>query len=397
MDLLKYDPIGEKKINNIYEYYNEPLVYSFYSTLGSLFLANLVYVNDDDTIYKWTYLPVTQKELYDIEHQKLTLFELYKGSTSPIVYLYKECNEGIEYYSLLTSDLNNEYIPDADSYIDLMDTRETGLRVIESIEDKTIKSNRYIVDLSLEVNNEHEHEIDALLLGNTLIDFQELVFSANLPAATMKQAPISVMNKEHYNMKVTQTYAASFGIRMESEKIATLFSDDPVKQSLEKIVKMFSTLEDYNNSKGYLSDYSQKSKYKFLSIIETLGKNKVDGKLSVAIPKGDTTQVLSTRFKDEQMLRYLKKESENIVYSSEELEIEGILLAFDSKASTFKFSAKESNFDNFYNGKLSSQVTDSISSIPKTGKALILIETKTKEFTGEQSSKYTLLKWTPDK
>lgn len=391
---LSFDPIGKLRIQNIYEYYDEPLVFSFYSETGALYLANLV--DGDDDVHIWTYLPITNKELLAIESQQISLFNLYKNSTSSYIYILTEKIDSKDYQTISMNSFPKEYLPDKDSFLDFTRNQNTTLGNIQVIEKRSTESNRYVVDLSLEPNQSHEHEIEANLLGKTLIDFQELVQAIGAPKHLLKQAAISDEIRQENRLKVTNVFAASFGVRMESDHLANAFSDDPIRNNLESLITMLNGINDYEGTLNYLNSFSQKSKYKFLSFIELIKDNKIDGKISLAVPQGSDFLLKTTNFKEKEAVDFYKKAQTDIDIKEQEIILDGSLLAFDSKVSSFKFASSVSGNDIIYSGKLSEKITDSTSSIPSNGIATILVETKTKIFTGEESHKYTLQSWSPN-
>lgn len=393
MTLLPFDPIGTIKLHNVYEYYDEPLVFSFYSELGNLHLANLVDIEEEEDEHIWAYLPITNKELLLLESQEISLFELYKNSASTFTYILTENNNSRKYDTITMDEFPNEYLPDKDSFIRF--TRNT-INDIQLIEDKSISSNRYVVDLSLEPKQSHEHEIDANLLGRTLIDFQSLLLAVGAPKKSLKTARPSNKVRQDNQLKVTGFYAASFGIRMESESFVNFLNDDPIAKNLEYVIKLLSNINDYNETLHLLNSLSQKSKFVFLTFIELLKENQIDGKISFAIPKGNDTLIQAAVFKEKDAHNFYNKALADISIHRHEITIDGVLLAFDSRASSFKFTSKESDYEKIYSGKLSENITDSISSIPREGIATILVETETKVFTDESTYKYTLESWSPN-
>jgi hypothetical protein len=116
MNKLSTAPIKKFKIYHVYDYYDEPILYSFFNETGTLFLANFVDYDEDRT-ETWLYLPVSFQELKNAESGKCSLRTLILSGESSFAYIEKQKDKISNFFIESTNNIDSSYLPEENVYI----------------------------------------------------------------------------------------------------------------------------------------------------------------------------------------------------------------------------------------------------------------------------------------
>ena len=147
----------------------------------------------------------------------------------------KEGAEGIIYREVET--IVEEELPDPDSYLELEYHEPTLPPREESTVFSAIRSGRDVLDISLNINDQHSNEVDAELLGEVLITTQNLAYNIGSNALSSR-GPVSKDVMLANKLKASGFFAASFGIRLKSNSQQGLFGDTDASSTLEKLMEL---------------------------------------------------------------------------------------------------------------------------------------------------------------
>ena len=75
MEKIKYTPFKQINIYHIYDYYDEPILYSFTSDTGQLYIANFIDYEEKSDTDVWAFLPVTFDKLRHLENSDISLLD----------------------------------------------------------------------------------------------------------------------------------------------------------------------------------------------------------------------------------------------------------------------------------------------------------------------------------
>lgn len=381
MNKLDFSPIKQFKIYHVYEYYDEPIVYSFLSETGILFLANFVDYGLDES-ETWLYLPISYKELSDIETSKVSLRHLIKNSSSSMAYFEKITSDSSIFYVEDVSAIDDKYLPDEDSYIEFASTKKISN---EELFDTVTTDNRYEIDISFKSKKE-KYEMPVTLLSNLLSCFQNL-----LTALLIGKSAKRITSSKKIEQNFVGTFAGSFGIRLLSENPSSLIKDEEEKP-YKKIVELF---EETNTEKN-LKHQSIVDNYGWLALkhfsklsdqLETIN----GGRIEVGIPKpGIGVKKLKSSFKSDNIQKFINEIGESSVSTEEEIsEISGSLTRYDSSKQQFSITTED---DLIYKGIV--QSNDTSFTVPSKGKAKILIKTTEDKMKETIKKEMFLKKWT---
>lgn len=115
---INHSPFKQTNIYHIYDYYDEPILYSFTSETGQLYIANIIDYEEKSDTNVWAFLPVTFDKLCHLENGDISLLDLYKNPISEVTYIEKQNRKQNEFFIQKTSEIEPIYLPDKDSFIE---------------------------------------------------------------------------------------------------------------------------------------------------------------------------------------------------------------------------------------------------------------------------------------
>lgn len=110
-------PFKDMNIIKIYNYYDMPMCYSFKDENGQLYLADFVDYEEKDNIDVWVYLPLTADKLKAYNENKISLRQIFRDLADEKAIIDKENSTGSFLTTKTVKDLNQDYLPDEDSYL----------------------------------------------------------------------------------------------------------------------------------------------------------------------------------------------------------------------------------------------------------------------------------------
>ncbi|MDF7672180.1 hypothetical protein PT281_02610 [Lactobacillus sp. ESL0701] len=348
MEKLNFKPFNKINIFHVYDYYDEPILYSFTTEIGSLFVANFIDYEEKDDTDVWAYLPVSYEELSKLEHKQISLLDLYRNLISEVIYIEKQGESKDVFYAESSKAINPQWLPDKDYYV----SYKESLAIDDTtIYDNTYTENRYGLDFSIQPLHD-KHEVSVDLLADILLKIQNLLVALTQPKDTKK------LLKEYINNKATQlqfvgTYAGSFGTRLLSNGVSSLINDDEALP-YEKLVELF---QETQSGENIDADFIVK-KYGWLvldhmSKLSKSFKGVETGKITAKIPKpGNKIKIVKSTFTSKSIGTFINKVGELPPNVDEEtFEIPGTLTRYDSKSESFSFTTKTNDKkDEIYNG-----------------------------------------------
>lgn len=108
MNYLPTSPLlGQLRIKETYDYYDQPCMFICVNTLDQLFLVLLINVD------KWLYLPLSKDRYTSIKEGDLDLYSAFKSSETNTIYMVY----GSHVNKLTIDKLLDEWLPDEGQYL----------------------------------------------------------------------------------------------------------------------------------------------------------------------------------------------------------------------------------------------------------------------------------------
>lgn len=379
---LNIDLLGKLYINEIFVYYDEPLMFSCVNKFRQLFLANCV--DEEDEIKKWLLVPISYPRLLEAKQLKITAYELFVEPEDEFIWEVNEYIETNKAYAkqVVPSSIEEKYLPLKNTHL-LRKTATDNVNFDRDTVTIAIEEQRDVVDISLELDNMHEHEIGSDVLGNTLCEFQKLVYSiAHKAKGFNTSIPKTII--EDNQLKVTEFYAASFGVRLKSNDIANLYGETKVQKSLRVLFELLEAKSDREKIQQILETLSPTVGYRYRALLKGLVKDNIGIKTYISTPSHYNKTVFLNTSEINKSLQVLESE---ISCESNIVEYYGELVGIDVDSNTFVFKPLEGKK---ISGKLSETVQDKYI-VPINIRVTLKEEIEINTLTNKEEVRYTLI------
>lgn len=365
------------KIFHVYEYFDEPYLYSFSNETNSLFLADLVDYDEQRDMQVWIFLPISMKRLIKLEKGDLSLRDAFQKPESPQMYLTHEGVETSAHYNYICDSQifkkNEDWLPDADYFIEY----ESDELEEQFDEPSSEVMGLPYVDLSIEPDKE-KHEIEAIQLANLLKSFQ------NLFSEIYQKFGGSARLEHLSTLNVTKAFSGSFGVRLVPNHAVSLFDDedDPFYRSSHQTLNLIKEttlvgLTDISKekTKKIVKKYNWNILNKLKNFSDSLPQNK-NGKMAISfLSTGNTNKVVKTQFNSLTMSKFVNSiQTAALTNDVSNLKISnGEIISYNSKNNRVAIMDQESKitYSKVFNESLSQIFT-----VPSVGEAKLRI-TKT--------------------
>lgn len=115
-EYLEVDPVEFLVMRNVYIYYDEPILYSFFNKKKELYVCNLI--KQTVNYQRWLSIRVNEEDLIEFENGVLSLLECINRSTYKECYVSDEYVDGSTmYYQVAKAGLSSKELPADDFYI----------------------------------------------------------------------------------------------------------------------------------------------------------------------------------------------------------------------------------------------------------------------------------------
>lgn len=261
--------LGTLRVLEIYEYYNEPLLFSCENRTGQIYIA--VCVEEFDLKTRWFYLPVSLSRFNSIKQGIMSLQRAFLSAEDGSVWDVYELarNAGYETCRLSTSQISIDDLPADDSFLRSSPKSLPDLLVPALFEAERTK--RDVLDISISSDNYHSTEINAETLGLVLLSTQGLIHALGYLGKSHK-GRIPKEQEEDTTLRATYAYAASFGIRLES-KSYDLFGETKSSSAINKFVSLVKTKYELTDLIEILSTAGIRVSSKYKYFLKTIRDN----------------------------------------------------------------------------------------------------------------------------
>ncbi|MCC3378443.1 DUF6575 domain-containing protein [Paenibacillus farraposensis] len=323
MDFKLPLPIGALNIIDVYEYVDGPKVFSCISDLGQKYIVN--WIDTSPTTDTWFYVAVSDKRLQAVNSGEISLREVILNSERKSIYQVVTPARGLGEVIIskrkVTTIIEDE-LPDVDSFVDVFVenteimpskgetpcfssttegkqaakrepvTNEVPVEVVPEVIKKNkqvsklppkedtrkvaLFSRRDVLDLSFNVKGTHQYELDALVLGYALVHTQELVNYIPLEKKQSGRYKLGKDQSRKGKLKAVGLYAASFGIRLESEVESDLLGDTELSHTLEALMKLIESTDNIEKFKIYIGNLNIKATKIYYDFLKLLNEEDIE-------------------------------------------------------------------------------------------------------------------------
>ncbi len=377
---FQVDLLGKLVIEEVYLYYEEPLMFSCKNLFGHIFLVNCIDLDEDNKT--WLMLPITSQKLKYVKKGIVSVYDAFVDPEDQ--YLWKVIKKPVESICKATQiqprDLTPNDLPTKTAYIEF----EESEIVEEERHNIAREENRALFDVSLEINQSHSTEISPEVLSKTVMEIQNTIYSIAHYSGSINSAfPKSVL--EENQLSIVGTYAASFGIRFMSKQLCDIFGDIDVSKSIEIFMQLLESKDDSGKLREILSVLNPKVGIHYKKVLSVLVKNNTGLKTYFATPNRAVKEVVLSLIDIKQSLNVLESEIDN---TSKQLTYSGKLVGVNVENKTFSFIPYD---EKRIEGRLSNDVNAERFTVPLDVEVIIEEKILINQLTRKEQIEYTLI------
>nr|WP_302597398.1 DUF6575 domain-containing protein [uncultured Cellulosilyticum sp.] len=382
---MQVDCLGNIYIDEVFEFYDEPVLFSCKNVFGNIFLTVLIDFEDD---YKqWLYLPISQARLIQAKKQLIDLHDLFCQPEDDLLWKVLEVRgEKIcKAQQISKNDLQEDDLPDKNTFIEIeiSDSMMPKVSDIDDILQITKLERREILDISLEPNYNHAHEIGCVALAETLNNIQNTIY-AIADKKGKKQTPKHI--KQQNTLNAAGFFAASFGVRLKADEIVDITNKSNIQSNIDTLLELLDSKGDKVKFKSIVSKIHPKAAIKYKELLETFKKHEVSFKATCAYPNNYSNTVKINKSDINLSLKLYNEEIENIVNISE---YNGVLNMVNYEKG--RFELKIDSDGGLIKGEISNDIQVEIYRIPTYVKTKLEQRICINDITKKEEIRYKLI------
>ncbi|WP_034440332.1 DUF6575 domain-containing protein [Clostridium ihumii] len=363
---------------------DKPLTFSCVNDYGQLFIANCIELEEYE---QWLFVPISEARLIRALRGNIRAYDIYKNPEGE--FLWKVTISAFTYKNgsatiINSKNISDDDLPEEDIVYSIYESKELNFKKEESNKmiEESVLERREILDISLEPNNTHEHEMDIDVLGKFLEKTQNIVNLIAYKKGISRNIPQKI--KENNKLKCVNLYAASFGIRMKSDKIANILNESDLQNSLNVFMDILENNYNVETLMDIFKNLNPLVSVQYKEFLRFLKKENLGIKTYFASPNKKYRHISINKDEISKNLEMIENEVSEL-----EKEIEFIVNVVAINVSQNKFEF-ETN-DGIIKGIIYEGINIEEYRLPKRAQAKIKVISALNNITMEESIKYILL------
>lgn len=289
---LQLPSVGELYYYHTYLYYDEPLIFSCVTNAMQYFLVVAIPTAPASN-ETWLMVPISTGRLAKAERNAIELREVITDPET-VVFQVDLVGTEVSVVTVSPAELTDDMLPEAGEHLDYRSALELFPSTETPIE-QAVNEMRDIIEISLEKDDGHTHELPCLTIVDALDNVQQLIYALAYKDGGIRGA-IPQKIKEDCQLCMTGMFAASVGIRLKSDDICDIYRETPLTATLRDLNYLFDVAWDKVRLRKFLSEQNPRVAYRFKSLITALLRSNVGIKLNNASPNNSSyTKHYSTK------------------------------------------------------------------------------------------------------
>lgn len=384
----KIPVLGNIVIDEVFEYYDFPRVFTCKNSTGNSYFALSIY--DDDDRFEWLYLSISSFRKKAILENKISLHYAITNPEDNFLIKIKSFSDKSklpEFEYILPEQLSEDDLPSTD-YI-LKSTRTSVILQYENPKLVASASRRETFDYRI-LPDTDIHEVPARKLGNIIVSTQELIDALG-QASTDKptvRGPIPAELLQKTKINVSQFFQGSFGVQFSADQPSDLFNESTVQSALQELGNLFNAADSERDLSDKLHTLKGRVAAKYAKLLAEL----VDINSGLKLEWGSVDSQKGGKFSlSQEQIKNASALVERIeIDMAEELIVHGQLIGFNIR--TKRFEIEDNNGTRFI-GKVD---RDALSKFPNPTvreyySATIRVLLETHPSSGEETTKWVLI------
>lgn len=262
--------LGRLRLDQVYEFYDTPRLFTVVNEVGNLLLGLSVVENSEQDA--WLYIPMSAERLRTIEAGTLDIRTAFSmPETERVFYVWLDHETGrVTVDDRASTSLDRSLLPDDEAFF--IEPVPQAVEQLAPVLDLAAQRHRETVRLALRFPGLSQKEAPSRSLGLVLTTFQELTAalaqSVRGEATARGRIPPDILTASE--LRVIDTFAASFGVELAAAQIGDLFGGSVAGDALNAMSDLIRAGSGAEELGLLLADLKPRVASKYRSFIETM-------------------------------------------------------------------------------------------------------------------------------
>ena len=383
-DILNIPGLGRLEIVEVYDYYDQPILFSCKNAAGHLYLVVAADENDQHEI--WLYAGVSTERLNLVRSGAIDLHDAFADpeggfllqSTVPY-----EDQIPLQVEPIQPNQISEDMLPTTGERLDL---KTNTLPVLSNSEEVAISRKQEILNLTLNFDGFFRTEAPIVIVGKILERFQNVIDAIGMICVQSDRINEDVKSK--MQISLLGVGPGSFDLRLASTKTVDLLNHSDFGDAIAEFLALLKAGSDHDQLKGLLGRLRSKVATDYTKFLKLLSESVKDTKFTWASPdsdRGGTAYLSELQMRD--VVEILQKFQEE---ATPKFTITGTLTGAFLRSKRFEIETT----DKTYTGVIAKEVIKTVenATLSQTYTATIQKITKRSETTAEiTKTEYQLL------
>jgi len=279
--------LGRLRLNEVYEFYDGPRLFTLINEVGNLYLALSVIESPERDA--WIYVPISPERLRTVEAGTMDVRTAFASpETERFLYVWLDRGSSrVNVEDREVASIDPAFLPDDETFF--LDPRPEAIDALAPIIDVAVQRHRETLRLELRFPGLPPKEAPSRSLGFVLSSFQELTAalaqSVRGQATARGRIPPEILAASE--MRVVETFAASFGVELAAANIGDLFGGSVASDALDAMSGLLQAGSGADDLGPLLADLKPRVASKYRMFIETLIESAAGISIDWASPHAD--------------------------------------------------------------------------------------------------------------
>ena len=382
-DILNIPGLGRLEIVEVYDYYDQPILFSCKNAAGHLYLVVAADENDQHEI--WLYAGVSTERLNLIRSGAIDLHDAFakpEGGFLLQATVPYEDQIPLRIEPIQPNQISEDMLPTAGERLDL---KTNTLPALSSSEEIAKSRKQEILDLALSFAGAFRTEASIAPLSNILGGFQEVINTVGMVCGNENQVTENI--RSNMEVSLLAIGAGSFDIRLASTKIVDLLDHSDFGDAIEEFLKLLNAANNHERLKALLDQLTSRVARSYTQFLKALNESVIDTRFTWKSPNPDRGgSAFLSKAQIQKVIEILERfqEEEPVIFN-----VTGKLTGVFLSNKTFKIETT----DKPYKGKITDEAIETVqnATLSQIYTAEIQEITERSETTDETKTKYQLL------
>jgi hypothetical protein len=267
----------------VFDYYDGPRFYSCRDVVGQLYLV--YWVDESEAGTSWLYLRISLERYAALKRGDVPIADALSRPEDDSVLIVRSCGQEFLVEQLTAAEIEPDWLPAPQDRLAIghaaLPTR------LSSPADLAPRVRRQVFDVAFEkISN--TYEMAAGKLGRLLEAFQNTIYALSCdPKLDIRRVPEET--KQRSELMVTELFASSFGVRLQTKGVG-LFEADDTERALLTLAELIDALSAPETLAEDLHQLNILARSRFKHLLRVLVDSQVSVKADWATPLGRARQ-----------------------------------------------------------------------------------------------------------